>query len=79
MATRITALAFSRFAAGNFQVLREFLAEAAPEPFFNVGTDRIQAANLLFGQFTSTIIFSQKFGVSPEIIEQPAGNLIDTK
>lgn len=69
MAPRIATLTFPRFAPGDFQVLRKFFAKAAPKTFFNVGTDRIQTANLLLEQFASTIILPQKFGVRPEIIE----------
>ncbi len=79
MAPRITALTFSRLAAGDFQMMRKLLAETTAKTFLHVRADRIQTSNLLFDQFASTIILPQKFGIGPKIIKQLAGNLINTK
>jgi len=79
MAPRITVLTFPRFASRDFQVLRKFFAKAAPKTLLHVGTNGIQAPDLLLDQFASTIILPQKFGIGPKIIKQLAGNLINTK
>ena len=79
MAPRITALTFPCLAAGDFQMVRKLLAETTPKTFLNVGTDRVQTADLLFDQLASAIIPPQKFGIGPKIIKQLAGNLINTK
>ena len=56
MTTGITPLAFPRFTTGNFQMVGEFFAETAPEPFFNICADGIQTANLLSDQFAPAVI-----------------------
>ena len=79
IASFVSSTAFSCFTPGDFQVLRQFLAETPAKAFLHVGADGIQAADLLLAQLASTIVPAQNFRVIPKIIEKPARNLIDAK
>jgi len=70
---------FSRFASRNSEMLRILFAEAASITFFDIRTDGIQAADLLSDQFTPSIVFVNNLRIGPEIIEQLAGELINTE
>ena len=78
-ATFITTTAFPGFTTGDFQMLRQFFAKAASKAFFYVCTNRIQAAHLLFDQFTSSKIFSKDFRVAPKFIKELAGKLVNAE
>ena len=79
IASFVSSTAFSCFTPGDFQVLRQFLAETPAKAFLHIGADGIQAADLLLAQLASTIVPAQNFRVAPKIFEKPAGKLIDTK
>jgi hypothetical protein len=75
----VSAPALSGFTPGNFQVLRQFLAEPTAKTFFHIRTNRIQAPDLLFDQFAPAKIFAQYFRVIPKILEKPASKLINAE
>lgn len=75
----VAAPAFTGFAAGNLQVLRQFFPEAAPEPFLHVRADGIETADLLFGQFASPEIPRESLRIIPKIVEQLPGKLVDAE
>ncbi len=79
VATFISATAFTSFAPGDFEMLRQLFSETAAKPFFHVGADGIQAANLLLHQFTSAEILVQYFGIFPKVLEELAGELVDAE
>ncbi len=75
----ITPETFTRFTAGNFQVLWQFHSKSSPVTFFNVRTNRIEAAHLLIGQFTPPKIFGKNIGVRPKLIKEFASQFVNSE
>jgi len=73
----ITTEAFTGFAAGNLQVLRQFLSKPAPITFFNIGANGIKTTHLLFYQFTSSKIPGKDFRVRPKLVKELASQFVN--